>query len=417
MVNYFIQPLAAQFHYSAEFQSNCPRLNPSCPLSPTPTMPPITHLGQFGTNDFIEYWTAFRLFLAQDNPYDPERMLLLQTQLGWTAQNPLMMWNPPWLLLLLSPILLWDFGTAASIWLAINVVFVGLTVFFTLDLLNIRRRSPAQYLIAISLAFTFFPLYNSLKVGQLGGLLGLACLGGIWGIIRRRYGMAAVFLPLWSIKAHLFLPLATLLFFRSIRHRHLWQAMIPAGALLGILILVSELIHPHAIAQWLAGVKGGQVGDRVEGVDQWIGASLTGGVRLLFARGEMVPVWPMIIVPAIGVCIVAILAIRSQKSDVFSELSILTILISACFAPFGWVFDLAILVPVYLLCVLEGLQGNASVQARCAAALVVLVQIGGWIQYWNTDFRGHHHFIWMPLVTGLGCGCYAWSRMDSARET
>ena len=374
-------------------------------------MPPITHLGQFGTHDFIEYWTAFRLFLAQDNPYDPERMLLLQTQLGWTAQKPLMMWNPPWLLLLLSPILWWDFGTAASLWLAVNILFIPLTIVFTFNLLKFPSRAPSDYLIAIPLACTFFPLYNSLKVGQLGGLLSLACVGGIWGIIRRRHIVAAAFVALWSIKVHLFLPLALLLFFRSIRHRHIWRAMGPAGALLGILIFATELIHPHAIAQWRAGIEGGQINGRVEGVDQWIGTTLTGAVRLLFARGELVPVWPMIIVPAIGICIVAILTTRTQSKDIFAQLSILTILISACFAPFGWVFDLAILFPVYLLCVIEGLKARASIQDRCTAALAVLIQIGGWIQYWYTDYGGHHHFIWMPLMMGVVCSGWWWSRV------
>jgi hypothetical protein len=374
-------------------------------------MSPITHFGQFGTNDFIEYWTAFQLFFSQQNPYDPELMLHLQSQLGWTAQTPLMMWNPPWLLLLLWPILTLDFGTAASVWIGVNVACVGLVIAFSLDLLKTHHHSTKHYLISIPLSLTFFPLYDALKVGQLGALLAVACIGAIWGIIRRKYTVAACFLLLWTIKVHLFIPLAALLLFRSIRHRYLWRPMLLATALLCVLLLVTELAHPHALTQWIQGVHGRQIGGRVEGVDQWIGTSLTGGVRLLLSRGNFSPVWPMVVVPGLGISIVALLAIRTQARDVFPHIAILAILISACFAPFGWVFDLTVLLPVYLMCVNEAINATSSHRARLTATLAILVQLGCWAQYLYTPYLNHHQFIWVPVVTGLVCGFWGWGRI------
>lgn len=53
-------------------------------------MPVMTSFGQFGTNDFIEYWTAFRLFFSQLNAYDSALIEQLQRPLGWSEPTPVM---------------------------------------------------------------------------------------------------------------------------------------------------------------------------------------------------------------------------------------------------------------------------------------------------------------------------------------
>ena len=94
--------------------------------------------GAPGTGDFIEYWSAGRLLLRGENPYDTERLSLLQreqgvpvlpknylaaqvivgntppaTNLWWCAEyiraRPVIMWNPPWLLVWLFPLFLFPF--------------------------------------------------------------------------------------------------------------------------------------------------------------------------------------------------------------------------------------------------------------------------------------------------------------------
>src|SRR5262245_2694716 len=67
--------------------------------------------GSPGTDDFIEYWTAGQLLRAGENPYDFKRLHELQLQLGSPHDFPIIMWNPPWLLVWIYPVLLLDFLT------------------------------------------------------------------------------------------------------------------------------------------------------------------------------------------------------------------------------------------------------------------------------------------------------------------
>lgn len=43
--------------------------------------------------DFIEYWSAGRLLLAGDNPYDPTRLLAVQQAAGRVSTRPLLMYK------------------------------------------------------------------------------------------------------------------------------------------------------------------------------------------------------------------------------------------------------------------------------------------------------------------------------------
>jgi hypothetical protein len=76
-----------------------------------------------GTNDFIEYWTAFRLFIANRDLYDPALMATLQHSQGFSAEPPLMMWLPPWALLVLAHYLFLILRKGALLWLVASVAF------------------------------------------------------------------------------------------------------------------------------------------------------------------------------------------------------------------------------------------------------------------------------------------------------
>lgn len=80
--------------------------------------------GFIGSNDFVEYWAAGRLLLAGENPYDPEALLAVERAVGWPKTKPLMMWNPPWTLLLVAPFALLPFKVGVLAWLLTNIVLL-----------------------------------------------------------------------------------------------------------------------------------------------------------------------------------------------------------------------------------------------------------------------------------------------------
>jgi hypothetical protein len=48
----------------------------------------------FSLSDFGEYWAAGRLLLAHSNPYSPPALLALQSSVGFSEHDAIMMWNP-----------------------------------------------------------------------------------------------------------------------------------------------------------------------------------------------------------------------------------------------------------------------------------------------------------------------------------
>lgn len=398
--------------------------------------------GGFGTNDFIEYWTAFQLFTAQSNPYDPAALLKLQQAIGWSDATPLMMWNPPWLLLVMAPVLVFGFPQAAVIWLMINLGLLGWLVYMTVDVLFSGGITLRRMLYGVVAAATFFPMWTSLKVGQLGVFLSWAFCGAIWAIERKRPVMAGICLSLWSLKVHLFLPVAVYLVFRSMKDPFLWRCFAYSALFLSIFIIATELYHPAAITEWLGAFEGAKKFNQlphIQGssvqvvlVEQWIAASLTGAVRMFLAEDGLTPAWPMWVVPLIGVFIVGVAAIRTPKDSTYLQGLCLASLVAVAFAPFGWVFDFSILLPVYILtllgldwrglirphpaslCEVDSEIEHGSVEStktlifkglklpidKMLVSLFLLNQATAWGL--SMHFNEHQQYLWIPLIMLAG---------------
>src|SRR5690349_4291378 len=67
--------------------------------------------------DFLQVWSAGRLHLAGENPYDPVRMLELQKANRLPDDRASMMWNPPWALALVMPVGGLPINAAQVLWL------------------------------------------------------------------------------------------------------------------------------------------------------------------------------------------------------------------------------------------------------------------------------------------------------------
>jgi len=117
------------------------------------------------SGDFIEYWSAGRLLLAGDNPYDPTRLLAVQQAAGRVSTRPLLMYNPPWIFPLIIPFALLPYSISRLVWLGFQVA----VLFFCASSLW-RLYSGQQQRVWISwiILFTFLPTLTALLLGQLG---------------------------------------------------------------------------------------------------------------------------------------------------------------------------------------------------------------------------------------------------------
>jgi hypothetical protein len=61
--------------------------------------------------DSIAYWTAGRLLLHRQNPYDAGTVLRLEQEQGYTDAKPLVLRTPPWSLFVVLPL-----GLVGAFW-------------------------------------------------------------------------------------------------------------------------------------------------------------------------------------------------------------------------------------------------------------------------------------------------------------
>ena len=83
-------------------------------------------LGGLGQGDFLPYWSAAYLLARGGDPYDRaslDQVYRMVVPDGYDQINPA--WNPPWLLLALTPLALLPFDVAAHVWLLFNLLVIG----------------------------------------------------------------------------------------------------------------------------------------------------------------------------------------------------------------------------------------------------------------------------------------------------
>ncbi|MCB0310183.1 MAG: hypothetical protein KDD42_03040, partial [Bdellovibrionales bacterium] len=75
---------------------------------------------EIGRIDLAQYWTSAYLVRHGENPYDENRVRVLQSAL-FNFSSPVRMWNPPWILSPLLPLSLLPLELLAPLWLIIGV--------------------------------------------------------------------------------------------------------------------------------------------------------------------------------------------------------------------------------------------------------------------------------------------------------
>jgi hypothetical protein len=197
-------------------------------------------------NDYLEYWAAGRLNMMGGNPYAPAQMLEVQIGAGRTADEPIMMWNPPWTLALVMPLSWLDYPLSRLIWLMLNI---GILFFAASWGWLIYGGDPKRQWVAWLIAFTFGPALHVLKVGQITPLLLLGVTGFLYFVRRECWWAAGVCASLITIKPHLLYLFSMALLFWSINCRR-WGAL--GGFVLTLIAAMGVVwaINPALIDQY-----------------------------------------------------------------------------------------------------------------------------------------------------------------------
>ena len=118
----------------------------------------IQSSGNLPLNDFIEYWSACRVFLNGGNPYDPQELIGIQRSVGWKEEKPLMMWNPPLAIPLMLPFSLHSFWTGRSLFYLFSLlsIFMIADWFWRLYTASVRRRWLSWLAVFLLVGFLLY---------------------------------------------------------------------------------------------------------------------------------------------------------------------------------------------------------------------------------------------------------------------
>lgn len=351
----------------------------------------------FGNRDFIEYWCAYHLARTGQNPYDSSLLFTFQRSIGWSEPAALMMWNPPWLMTVLSPILSFPFYESARLFIVLNVTLIAVTTAFSWKLLASRPdvRVPEIALLATLL---FFPVKLAIDMGQVSVIITAALVVGLWALRVRRDLLAGALLSLLTIKPHLaYLPLL-LATWVVIRERR-WRVVVSGIGTLALLFLGTAVLFPGTIGFWRETLKHGAAGDQTIPVVAWQVSSLVGATRAFVASTDIrVHQLIMVLIPGITAAVFLWWLVFVSRPQQWWSILPWLLPLSMFTAPFGWLFDHTIALPTQLATVAILLQCPMPIRSRVAAVLALL-----WLNalvpiQLKFGLTMHHHFFWFPAV-------------------
>lgn len=371
------------------------------------TLPPLPH------TDFIEYWSAFRLAQNGVNPYDPVSLLALQKTVGLTGSVPTMMWNAPWLLLLMSPVLQLEGTTALVVWRWASVALSILSVSLLLLAFRIKLLSRSGALASF-LVLTTLPFWHGIHSGQIHALLLLAIALAIFGRNRGNSWITAAGLALMTLKPHLFGLVALRFIFDAVRCRDI-TPLVRAALLCSVAAFATELLFPGILAAWINVTVHGAEGPHIP-VKAWAVSTLVYPIRvMLITKDGLLPLAPMVLVPGLTAIACLWCWIRNKGGRSQDTLVPYLMVLSYLTSPYGWVSDQLVILPAVLLA-LERTRALDSFHALLGLLTWVLMQLAGF-ELRGAIFDSEHHYLWMPVGTALLILLLERGRAQAARRT
>jgi hypothetical protein len=355
--------------------------------------------GADGTMDFIQYWSAWSLLRSGQNPYDAELMHQAQMSLGQDPNVTIMMWNPPWVPFLISPVLALPFEAAALCWFVINLGLFGLIVAMIPQILGYPPQRPWVY----ALGAFFLPVIECLKWGQLSLLHSFAAVLFLWGATQRQFFLSGIAAALMTVKPHIYLLL--------IPPGVLWICQIGFNNarrfVLGLILTVFSalvlvcLIEPHAIGWWFAGLSNPEPGLGVIPVRLWRTATLATELRAALApMVGYVPDWPLWVLPCLGLLITlkSLFWTFPRREIDWSEIGPGIICISFIFASYGWFYDQSALLFTHFAILLWALEVRALLPLGGLLLIQLIILILG-----LQPGSAQHHYTWVPIALLVLC--------------
>jgi hypothetical protein len=345
---------------------------------------PVLQAG-IGENDLIAYWASTRLLVTGGNPYSAEELRTMQELArpgGPIEAGTLMVWNPPWLMLLLIPISLLSFSCAAQTWFFINVCIIGLSTYLSWTLLN-RSVHERAFLILLGIVFIFIPTLILLNLGQISTIILISLVLFIFLIEKNKDTLAGIVLLMTTIKPHITYLVLLLILIWIIRNRR-WRVAISFAAAGILSVLVTWLINPTWINDYVQTLNTLPYHDLSTST---LGSFMSEVFGIQIFRYTFLLLLPLAFP----------LAKAAEKAGLLTAFN-LALLVSIPLSPYGFAFDQILLLPaVAQICSWLSRPGSfARTRLMAALGLAAVFMLNTWIA--SHSGMSYSFFFWVPLA-------------------
>jgi hypothetical protein len=276
--------------------------------------------------DFISYWSSAKLLLAHRNPYAQQPVLQIEKAQGSRLHEPLLMRNPPWALIAVAPLGLFDARVAAFLWLVALIALALLAI----KCLRMGCKPPP---LAV---YLFAPVLGCAMAGQLSIFL-LAGIAFFFKYHEERPWLAGLALLLPAMKPHLFLLLWPVILLECVRRKN-WRLLTGFVAGLAVAALFPLVFDAHIWQDYFAGM-------RAEGIQDRYLPNLSFLLRWM-APGH--PVWVQTVPLMLGLALSARYYGRRRMIWNWRVDGAALLLLSTMVSPYSWPFDQLLMLPAII---------------------------------------------------------------------
>jgi hypothetical protein len=324
--------------------------------------------------DYIEFWVAGRQLIQHADPYDVASILQIERGLGLERVVPRVSYSPPVGLAFMLPLGLLSAKNGLVLWLMAQLAAMG-TAFWLLWRLHGRPDSRLHLL-----GFAFGPCVACLMAGQLSNFF-LLCLVLFLVLHRKRPFLAGALLVPFAMKPHLVLPFAVVMIAWTI-DRRAWRLATGFVATLAAACAVPLWFDPQVWAHYREMMAETGV------LNAWV-PSLSVAMRFVVAPHAA---WVQFLPEACACGWAFWYFLKRRTHWKWGSDGLLVLLVGAVCAPYGWIYDEAILFPAVLAGVYAAQEKGRSLILIGLGAAVCLAEVLSGVKM-NTPF-----YLWTTPV-------------------
>lgn len=339
--------------------------------------------------DYIQYWSSWRLLREGQNPYDPSVIYQFQQHAGLQEAGPRMFWCPPWALILMQPVVsIHDLATSQFYWMKFCLFFFGISVIAVYAYLRKFLTKPLHHLLVLGFGFGMPQVWDLTLSAQISIVLLIWFLISLYFLENKNLLLAGIALAPLTIKPHLFYLVWIYLLWNLLINKE-WR--VPIGMFIGLLMLIvsSEIIMPGSVSFWLKTFEFSETDSIAVPRGSWTCATLPSILRLLLDAQN--PSLNVIVPGVFGICLIWDL-MKENIEISLKGVCLLLLPLSLLTAPYGWFFDEVVLLPLSMVLCVSILQLTQNALRFLLAIGYIGATLGALIMY--LYFTQWQHQLW-----------------------